>query len=80
MEKGNSVPFTKFENGKIVGAVGSYETSTSQFVNLSYEGIVYSFKRQPGPKCGWGVGPSKFWRLDESARRELCEKDESWKR
>ena len=76
VEKGDPIAFSKFEGGKIIGVSGTYETSTAQLVTLLYEGKSYSFKRQPGPKCGWGVGPSKFWRLDESARRILCEKDE----
>lgn len=75
IEKGDPVAFTKFDGGIMVGCSGILESVEPQFVKVEFEGAVYSFKRQPGPKCGWGTGPAKNWRLNMNERSALCERD-----
>jgi hypothetical protein len=70
--EGRSVTFSKYGGGSIVTCSGTVKSVSPQNVVLSYEGTDYSFRRAPGGKCGWGLGPAKAWRLGEAARRELC--------
>ena len=70
------VNFTKFNGGKIVSAIGEFESLTDGFIKIIYEEKSYSFKRIPGPKSGWGVGVAKSWRLDLIERKKYCFPDE----
>lgn len=80
IEIGSVVKFTKFDGGKIESAEGTLEGTTVQFIQVQYNGKSYQFKRTAGPKAGWGVKDAKSWRLDESSRRELCDRDQTNRR
>lgn len=66
------VTFSKFGGKEPVRCEGELVSADGDFVKVSHEGTVYSFKRCPGSKRGWGVGPAKSWRLGEEARKAHC--------
>lgn len=67
-----SILFSKFDGGKILTCEGELVSVKSDTVVVAFEGVEVKFRRQPGAKCGWGLGPAKAWRLGEQARREHC--------
>lgn len=80
MEIGGKVEFGKFEGGKMTVGVGTLEEVDERFVRVAYvddDGARHTcrFRRIPGPQAGWGVGPSKFWRLSDVERRKYCHPD-----
>ena len=70
---GSNVSFTKFDGGNIVGSEGVLTEVTPEAIKLTVNDVVYSFRRAPGSKCGWGIGAAaKNWRLSGEARAKLC--------
>jgi hypothetical protein len=72
---GDKVRFAKYDGGKIVGAEGELVELTGDSAMVSHEGAVVAFRRAPGAKAGWGVGPAKAWRIGAEDRRRLCHPD-----
>ncbi len=77
----NTVTFNKYGGGKAIGGKGKFIELTSDFVVVTVASedesstFKVKFKRNPGPKAGWGIGVSKFWRLDEPDRKKYCHRD-----
>jgi hypothetical protein len=72
---GDKITFTKFDGGRMVGAEGDLVELTHESVRVSHEGAVVAFRRAPGPKAGWGVGPAKSWRIGAEERRRFVHPD-----
>lgn len=78
------VGFSKYDGGKMIAAIGTLKEIAQSFIRLKYvdeEGKEHNvrFRRTPGSKAGWGVGPSKFWRLNSEDRTKYCHADTSVK-
>lgn len=83
--KGEKLIFSKFDGGKMVTCEGTFHSVTAEFVRVNYvdeDGGKHTcrFRRAPGGTSGWGVGPSKFWRLGSEARKKYCHPDVSLRR
>lgn len=72
---GEKVSFTKFDGGRMAGAEGVLVELTKDSVVVSHEGATVSFRRAPGSKAGWGVGPAKAWRIGADERKRYCHPD-----
>jgi len=66
------INFAKFNGGIITKATGELVELTNKVVIIDHEGDKYQFRRDPGPKAGYGIGPAKNWRLAQEERREYC--------
>jgi len=77
---GEKVEFTRFDGGKMVQDGGVLEKVLNDFIQVTYKDAdekehTCRFRRCPGPKSGWGVGPSRSWRLSEPERKKYCHPD-----
>ena len=78
--RGERLVFSKYDGGKCVLSEATFDELTPDFVRVSHtdeSGSKHTcrFRRAPGAKCGWGVGPSRFWRLSDEARKRFCHRD-----
>lgn len=80
MEKGERVTFASFEGGIPRGLEGSLVSVDAEFVTVAFEEKHYRFRRQPGSKSGWGVGPASKWRLGLAERSRYCIADQPRRR
>jgi hypothetical protein len=71
MNIGDVVGFGKFDGGVINHSEGTLSSLTEEFAIISHEGKEYKFRRAPGPKSGYGIGPARLWRLGTEARSAL---------
>lgn len=75
MESGDRVTFADFGGGNPRPLEGTFVSMDTDYVTVAHEGKDYRFRRAPGPKSGWGVGPSAKWRLGLDERAKLCVPD-----